>query len=135
MVLATSSVVELFTPPSRMPTATPSLEGCFRSVIGVEVSVTFSSRVTMRSSMSSSDMWQPAQPAIQSLATVTLSVIQPISFCNFARVASSAGMPSGGVVKGTTAISRPSMFVTWPLFSVHTWAGSTTSAPFSHLPS
>jgi hypothetical protein len=41
-------------------------------VIGVACRATCSSSVTSRSSMSSSDMWQPAQPASQSLATVAL---------------------------------------------------------------
>src|ERR1035441_5526103 len=74
--LATCSPVELLTQPSRMPTSTPLAGGCFKSVIGVACSETCSSSVTSRSSMSSSDMWQPAHPASQSLATVALFFIQ-----------------------------------------------------------
>ena len=95
----------------------------------------------MRSSMSSSDMWQPAQPpssrSPQSLwcqpFVSHFFSHQAISFCNFARVASSAGMPSGALMNGTTGSSRPSRLVTWPRFSVHTWAGSTTSADLQPL--
>src|SRR5512137_1367695 len=75
-IFATSSLAELLTPPSRIPTVTPSFAGCLRSVIGVDVRVTACTRVTMRSSMSSRDIWQPAQPHIQSLATVIFSAIR-----------------------------------------------------------
>jgi len=72
---ATSSVDELATAPSRMPTSTPRSSGCFKSVMGVEHSRTRCSSCTIRSSMSRNDMWQPAQPASQSEATVTFSLI------------------------------------------------------------
>src|SRR5450756_506215 len=72
-ILATLSVVELLTPPSRIPTVTPSLAGCLRSVTGVEVSVTSWTRSTMRSSISNNDIWQPAHPASQSLCLLYTS--------------------------------------------------------------
>src|SRR5512143_3498063 len=70
--LATSRFVVLFTVPERIPTVTPSLGGCFKSVMGVEVSSIFSRSWTSLSSVSSTDISHPAHAASQSIATLTL---------------------------------------------------------------
>jgi len=57
--------------------------GCFRSVMGVERRSTNSTSLTILSSMSKNDMWQPAQPHSQSLATLGFAIFispqRPIS--------------------------------------------------------
>src|SRR5215208_639444 len=76
---ATSSFALLLMPPSRMPTSTPLSSGSFRSVIGVARKSASSTIFRMRSSISSRDIWQPAQPQIQSeeiLGLVIRSSIQ-----------------------------------------------------------
>ena len=53
----------------------PSLSGSFKSVIGVARRSTSSTSFTIRSSISRKDIWQPAHPASQSLATVGFAMI------------------------------------------------------------
>src|SRR5512133_1713904 len=75
---ATSSFEVLLTPPSRMPTSTPDLSGCLRSVIGEDRRSTNSRTLTILSSISSNDIWHPAQPAIQSEDTLGFDILSPI---------------------------------------------------------
>ena len=75
IILATSMLCVLQMAPSSIPTVTPSFGGCFRSVIGLDVISTDSNRFTIRSSMSKSDMWHPAQPASQSVAILTFVIV------------------------------------------------------------
>ena len=62
--------------------------------MGVEVNVTCSTRSTIRSSISNNDMWQPAQPASQSLATVTLVGHSSISSPSVSRMPQAIGQQS-----------------------------------------
>src|SRR3990172_2693332 len=75
--LATSWFVVLLTVPERIPTVTPSFGGCFKSVIGVEVSSIFSKSWTSLSSVSSKDISHPAHAASQSIATLTFVMSFP----------------------------------------------------------
>src|SRR5512141_450885 len=61
-----------------MPTSTPLSSGSFKSVMGVDRRSASSTIFKMRSSISSRDIWHPAQPQIQSEAIFGLFISSSI---------------------------------------------------------
>ena len=92
MTLATSRWAVLLTVPVRIPTVTPSLGGCFKSVIGLEVISIFSKSWTSLSSISNKDIWHPAQAANQSVAILILAISRSPPLTTF-------GLPVGLILR------------------------------------